>query len=166
MAQQCVTCAHPALDEINIALASGPCTSALSERFGVGQDALRRHRRAHLTPALVRVAATRRNEGTAISAHDRLESLYDRIDRYLDRIEAKGGIQGVAAVLAECRRTLETIAKMQGELDERPTTTVNLLSSPAVTELMGRLLMALQPFPEARQAASAVIDVEALEVPR
>lgn len=163
MAQQCLTCAHPEIEAINIDLASGKPSPEVAERYGVSVDSLKRHRNGHLTPALIRVAGERRNEASAVPAHERLEALYDRASALLSQAEAKGSVMGGAAVLRELRQIVETLAKLSGELDERPTVTVNLLSTPEVVEFMTRLLAALEPFPEARVAAAAVIDVPALE---
>jgi hypothetical protein len=162
MAQQCRTCAHPDIDAINIALAADEYITHISTRYGVGTDSLKRHKTHHLTPAVIRLAAARRNEGSAVPAYERLEDLYNRASALMAQAENKGSIVGGAAVLRELRQIVETLAKLTGELDERPQITVNLLSSPEVIEVLGRLMAALAPYPDARIAAAAAIDAEVL----
>lgn len=168
MPQHCTVCAHPERDRIDVELAGGGSARALAPRVGLSQAALLRHRRRHLSPALVRVAREHRTEesarGSYLSVLDRLETLAVRIDRFIDTAEHKGSIVGGAAVLREMRSTLETIARITGELDERgQSVTVNVLASPEVAELVRRLLGALAPFPEARIAAAAALDVVDVE---
>ena len=57
----------------------------------------------------------------------------------------------------ELRSCLELQARLTGELDERPSMTVNLLASTEIQGLVGLLLSALAPFPEARIAAAGAL---------
>jgi hypothetical protein len=49
---------------------------------------------------------------------------------------------------------VELLARIRGELPDTP---VAILISPAWVELQSRLLRALEPYPEARQAAAAAL---------
>jgi hypothetical protein len=54
--------------------------------------------------------------------------------------------------------TLETIAKITGELNERPVVNVlNVAASPEWIELRSRILAALEPHPDARLAVAAAL---------
>jgi hypothetical protein len=164
MPQVCRVCASPKRSQIDLELAGGHAQRAVALRAGLAPSSVRRHALRHLSPALTRVAAQRRAgesaEGAYVSVLTRLEALADRVDRFLQLAEAKGAIVGGAAVLREMRQLLETIAKITGELDERPTVTVNLLSSPEIVELLRRISDALTPFPDARIALAEVLDVD------
>jgi hypothetical protein len=138
-------------------------------RFDLDSSSLNRHRKNHLSPAMVSVARKRRAvesaQGAYVSVLDRLEVLAERIERFIDTAERKGSIVGGAALLREMRATLETIARITGELDERgQSVTVNVLASAEVVELVHRLLGALAPYPDARIAAAAALDVANSEV--
>jgi hypothetical protein len=59
----------------------------------------------------------------------------------------------------EARATLESIAKITGELNEKPTVTINLAASPEWLQLQGLILAALMPFPDARLAVADAIEI-------
>jgi hypothetical protein len=146
-------CGSPDRDQIDCELAAGQSMRGMAERLGVSASALQRHKRHHLTPAIVRVARQRRGEETArgayVSVLDRLEDLAHRIDGFIDTAERKGSIVGGAAVLREMRSTLETIARITGELDERAQVqVVNVLASPEFVALSQGFLRALAVLPE------------------
>jgi peptide subunit release factor RF-3 len=149
-------------------LAGGESLPAVARRYKVSPDALRRHRAAHLTPALVKVAVERYGAETAASAFEsvvgRLEGLVDRLEGLLTVAEDRKSLMGAANLAREIRSSLELIARLRGELDTRPiTATVNILATPEFTGVVSRLIAALAPYPEARLAAAQVLDVE--EVP-
>ena len=87
-----------------------------------------------------------------------------RIRNLIAACEATGSAGPLTAAAREFRSSLELLAKLTGELDERPTTVVNVLSSPEVAGLITALLGALAPFPDARVAAAAVLDVPSREL--
>ena len=67
------------------------------------------------------------------------------------------------AAAREVRAGLELLARLTGELDEKPVTTVNVLASPELAGIITTMLRALEPYPQAKIAAAAalnVIDVE------
>ncbi len=158
MARPCTICTSPRLDDVNAELAGGASCAVVGERYGLGQDSVRRHKHGHLTPALVAVSLQRRGDTSAATVLNRLEALFVRIEAFLDVAEHKGSLVGGAAVFREARQTLETIAKITGELDERPvSTTVNVLTSDSWQQVRGRLSAALAPFPDARAAVAAAL---------
>jgi hypothetical protein len=164
MGERCTVCTHPEADALNVALGSGTAAAKVAREYGVSVDSLKRHRAGHLTPAMVRVAVKRRNEAGAVSAVERLESLYGQAQALLNMAETKGSLMAGGNIIGQLRGIIETMARLSGELDERPSITVNLMSSPEVIELLSRLMGALAPFPDARVAVANAIDVEALEV--
>jgi hypothetical protein len=55
------------------------------------------------------------------------------------------------------RQALETIARITGEIDERPTTVINLATSEEWIEVQTDILTALAPYPDARRAVAAAL---------
>lgn len=158
MAPPCRTCGHEDREEIDAALAAGQSSiRELAERYGIDRDALSRHKSAHLSAALKRVVARRETAG-ARKALDRLEDLYDRAESLLATAEEKGSTRDGVAAIGQLRGIVETLAKITGELDERPQVQVlNVAANPGWVELRGRVLSALGPFPEAAQAVAAAL---------
>ena len=59
----------------------------------------------------------------------------------------------------EARATLESIAKITGELNDKPTLTINLAASREWLQLQSLILAALSPFPDAKYAVAEAIDI-------
>ena len=90
---------------------------------------------------------------------DRLDSVAAKVETLIESAEEDGNPALMLAAAREFRSGIELIARMTGELDERPQmVTVNVLASAEVTELLRMLMSALEPFPEARIAAAAALD--------
>jgi DNA-binding transcriptional ArsR family regulator len=165
MGEGCRTCASPQREEIDRELVRGEFSfRVLAERFGVTKDTLYRHKSDHLTPAMVKVIRQERAmesaRGAVTLTEERLESLLARADRLLDKAEDKNALVAAAALMREARQVMVDLGKMRGDVDESPGIVVNLLSSPEIQTLLSRLLDALAPFPEARVAVAAAIDVQ------
>jgi phytoene/squalene synthetase len=76
-----------------------------------------------------------------------MRTLYHRMNLHLERVEETDNWQAIRAFHAEARRDLELLAKLMGELDERPQ--VNILIAPQVQQV---IIAALTPYPDARRA--------------
>lgn len=127
----------------------------LASRYEVSISALSRHKRDHVSPALARVAAAREEAGPA-SAMDRLEELRQKTMELLEAAEADGKASLMLSAVREARSLVELIAKITGELDERPQVGVfNLQTSPDWLRVRSVLVEALSPYPAAAQAVSA-----------
>jgi hypothetical protein len=131
---RCRACASDRQAEIDDALAAEVPYRRLERRFGISKTALVNHKRNHLTPALIAL----RKERTALGAStltERLGSLVDDAQSILDAAFAsKNASLGLHAI-RELRSTLELVARVTGELDERPAVTVNLQTSPEWTRI-------------------------------
>jgi hypothetical protein len=90
----CRVCAHERRTEIDEAIAEGRSLRDIAATFGgASKDAVRRHKEAHVSPALVRLGTrlrTAAEDRRAESILDRMEGLYARIEGLLDRAEAQG----------------------------------------------------------------------------
>lgn len=144
-------------------LISGASLGEASKRFGVSKDSLSRHANRHLSPALVAMRSAARKPKQE-SLQERIEGLIARAETiYEAAAEGGRGAQALAAV-KELRGCLELLGKATGELRESPQVVVNLQSSEEWQQLRSALLAALLPFPEARIAAAAVLELPAADV--
>lgn len=161
MARSCTVCRHDDREAIDHALVGGLPYRDIARRWGVTISALSRHSQGHVSPALARVAAERERDH-ATSLLERVEDLYVRARGILDAAEADGKPSLSLAAIRELRATAELLGKLTGELDDRPSQTVNLLVAPEWLALRGTVLEALGPYPEAREAvARSVASLEA-----
>ncbi|HUY07497.1 MAG TPA: hypothetical protein VMU99_09590 [Acidimicrobiales bacterium] len=168
MARACSICTSPRRSAVDAQLVGGDSLAAVGRRYKLSADALRRHREAHLSPALATVAIERYGVDCAREAFsgtvDRIEGLIGRLESLLSIAEDRKSLIGAANIARELRQCLELVAKLRGELDERPqTTVVNVLATAEFSGIVARLIGALAPYPEARLAAANVLDVEGIE---
>ena len=141
MGRLCLTCHNPRHEKIDVELAGGEPVGAVARRYRLSPDSVRRHKAAHLSPALTRLAVDHlRDEsaGAACNATvDRIESLIGRLEDLLSLAEERRSLVGGANVARELRQCLELVARLRGELDDRPQVALNILASPEVGRLVG-----------------------------
>lgn len=155
--EQCKVCAHAERPEIEAAIAGGMSNAEAGKRWGMSKDSVRRHKDAHLSPALRAVVAGRESAG-AVKALDRLEALYAQASSVLDAANAEGKASLSLAAIRELRGLVELLARLTGELDERPTVQVlNVTASPEWDALRGVVLGALRAYPEAGRAVALAL---------
>ncbi|ALD13129.1 hypothetical protein [Clavibacter capsici] len=159
---RCLICQHPDRADIEADMAGGKSNVAVAEHYGsFSRDAVRRHRDSHLSPSLKAVAAKRETAG-AVKAIDRVEDLYTRASGILEAATADGQAGVSLAAVRELRGLVELLAKLTGELDERPQVQIlNVSTSPEWGEIRGRLLGALTPYPDAAAAVARALQAEA-----
>jgi len=160
MARPCTVCAHEEREAIDSCLVGGVPYRTISKRHeGVSPSSLSRHR-AHVTAAIIPLGSgtetgTRADGGTLLA---QLRGLYSRVEGILSRAEADGRPSTALAAIKEARAILETVARVTGELDERPVTNViNLHTDEEFVAVQRRLLAALAPYPQARIAAAEAL---------
>ncbi len=154
MPRACTICVHDEAHMINVALVSREPYRAISRRFGVSKDALKRHSGEHIPELLVE--ASRAVE--VCEADDllgRIEALQGRTLAILEAAEHTGELRTALAAIREARGNLELVGRITKELDERP---VNVLVSPEWLELRAVIVAALAPHPEARVAVLDAIE--------
>jgi len=155
MSRPCTVCTHPKREEIDKLLVEGKLpNTTISSLFDVTEIALRRHRANHLPEKLVRAEGAR-EAAQAEDLLDQVKGLRNKTYGILLQAEKAGDLRVALSAIKEARACLELLAKLIGELDERPQ--VNVLLSPQWIQVRAVLLNALQPYPEARQAASLAL---------
>jgi len=149
-------CSHPEREAIDRALVEGQSTGKLAGRYRtIDERAIRRHRSNHLPTALARA-----REAEEVSRADDLlaqvRGLQDRALAILGKAEDSGDLRAALGAIREARGNLELLAKLLGELDERPQ--VNVLVSPQWLELRAVVVSALGPHPHAREAVLRALE--------
>ena len=151
IALSCSVCAHEDRDAIDAELVRGVSLRAIASAHPpLTHHAIGRHKRAHLSPALI-AAHERRVERNAGSLLDRVEDLISRAERLLRAAERDGRASTALSAVRELRSLLELWGKATGELDDRPQITVNLLASPEWLSVRDAVFGALTAYPDARQ---------------
>jgi hypothetical protein len=163
---QCTVCSSDAVEAIESMLVAGVPYRRIAATHGISTSALSRHRKDHLSAAIVALASGTGSEtaggtgperGTLVS---QLHGLLARARAILDAAECSGKPATALQAIKESRAILETVARVTGELDTRPQVTVNVLGSPEWIEVQRVILAALSPYPDARWAVAAALDVD------
>jgi hypothetical protein len=142
-------CDHPELGAVDKALvASEASFRNIARRFSVSVAALHRHKTDHLPAALLRA----REVEEVAHADDLLadvRSLKARTLAILEVAEATHDLRTALGAIREARSNLELLAKLLGELNERPQ--VNISLSPEWWKLRAVIVRALESHPDARE---------------
>ncbi len=147
MARACSICSHPLRADVDVAISEpGALIARVASDFAVSPDALKRHRQNHLLPAVAAELASD-PELSHIDLLKEMRTLYHRMNLHLERVEETDNWQAIRAFHAEARRDLELLAKLMGELDDRPQVTIMI--APQVQQV---IINALAPYPDARKA--------------
>ena len=157
MARRCTICRHPQRTEIDRAIVEHSGTlRELVKRYGVSLGALSRHKAEHLPRELAKAKEAMEAAG-ADTLLEQIEALKGRAERILSKAEKKPKTWYVAlGAIREMRQTLELLARITGELDERMQ--VNILASPQWLAIQGVIVAALVPFPEAAAAVAGRLE--------
>jgi hypothetical protein len=154
MARTCTVCSNPEREAIDEALVSGESTGVLAGRYRtIDERALRRHRSNHLPATL-----SKSREAEEVSRADdllrQLKALQGKTLSLLLKAEEAGELRTALSAIREARNNLELLAKLAGELDERPVVNVVLID-PQVRDAIVR---ALAPYGEARLAVANALE--------
>ena len=154
--RRCTVCHHERLEEINRALVEGTALSEIAALFRVSDDALSRHKARHLPGALVKAQAAK-EIARADDLLDQVRDLQARTLAVLDEAETSGEHRTALSAIGQARANVELLAKLLGELDDRPQ--VNLLQlSPEWLELRAVIVSALEPHEAARNAVLRALE--------
>jgi len=147
--RKCTVCAHPDAVLINEALViEGASNRAITRRFELSKDAIRRHRE-HIPQLLVQ-ALKAEEAANADDLLDKLTGMMGRFERFLDEAERASDGAEFRAHAAEWRRHLETLAKIRGQLAQEGN--INIHLSAEWIELRAVIVEALEPYAAARAA--------------
>jgi hypothetical protein len=152
MPRSCTICEHPHRDSIDRALVGDSSNLSVSALFGVSESAVRRHKSNHL-PAKLVMAQQAKKVVEADDLLDQVRDLHARTLAILEAAERTNQHRTALSAIREARSNLELLAKLLGELDDRPQ--VNILISPTVQTA---IIAALGPYPEARLAVAHALN--------
>ena len=154
MPRSCTICTHPQRETIDEALVGGVAFPSLIAEYRVSKDSLSRHKAKHL-PAKLVMAQAAEEVAQADTLLDQVRDLQSRTLAILEAAEETKQHRTALSAIREARSNLELLAKLLGELDERPV--VNLSVSAEWLELRAVIVGALEPHPEARGAVLRAI---------
>ena len=134
MGAACQVCRHPRLVDIHAALLSGTPRRRVARLYGLDRNAVDRHWWQHM-PADMRAAAASAGGGPvsmevldgrvllgqAAEVYERAVDLLDRLEQQMSRPGARVDTRSVVAALREQRQALETLAKLNYLVADRPT---------------------------------------------
>ena len=146
MPRACNICTHPDREAIDEALISGVAFRALVAKYRVSKDSLSRHKANHL-PAKLVMAQAAQEVAQADDLLAQMQNLQRRTLAILEAAEGSNQNRTALSAIREARSNLELLAKLLGELDERPV--VNLSLSPEWLELRTVIVTALEPHADA-----------------
>ena len=156
MPRRCSVCTHPDRENIDEALVGATAISAIAAKYrDISEDALGRHKANHL-PAKLVMAEKVKEVAQADSLLEQVRDLQGRALAILDQAEMSGDLRTALGAIREARGNLELLAKLLGELDDRPQ--VNVLISPEWLELRAVIVGALEPYTDARGAVLRAIE--------
>lgn len=149
MGRVCTICSSPSRHEIEVALVNREGSYRdIARRFLVSKDAISRHvNDGHIAERLAK-ARDARESADADKLLGNLKGLHSRTVSLLNTAEAAGEIGTALRAVREVRGNLVLLAKLLGELDERPM--VNVLVSPEWIETRTAIILALEPVPAAQ----------------
>ena len=165
----CSVCTHPRRKEIEAAIKGGRSLRSVEKEFGVPRSNISRHMSPDHFGAAVRAMksaicpASLKKEIKAIrDASGVVDQIKDLIDKTNTILESAGGdpYLGLKAIEA-ARKNLETLAKLNGQLTAggNSNTQINTGITPGeYNRTVSHVIMALEPFPEARGAVLAALE--------
>ena len=138
MPRSCTVCSHPEAFTINEAIVGlgeqGKLSNrAITRQYDLSKDAVRRHKE-HI-PKLLAKALEAEEAASAGDLLQQVRALQTKTLNLLLKAEAAGDLRTALSGIREARGNVELLAKLRGELDERPV--VNVLVSPEWLELRG-----------------------------
>jgi hypothetical protein len=155
MPRVCTVCEHPEREAIDRALVGGASNRSAASLYDVSEAAVRRHKGNHL-PAKLVLAEKAAEVADADNLLDQVGDLQRRTMAVLEAAELSHEHRTALAAIREARGNLELLAKLIGQLDERPV--VNLNVSPEWLQLRTVIVGALEPHPDARGAVLRAIE--------
>lgn len=158
MSRVCTVCHAPERHAIDAALVRGDPNRRIAARFGLTEQAVRRHAAAHLPALLVR-AQEAEEMADADDLLEQVNSLHRRTLVILGQAEVAGEHRMALAAIREARGNLELLGRLMGELqDHAPQPLVSVLLAADWPQVYGALVAALRPHPEALEAVSTALE--------
>ena len=153
MPKPCSVCIHADADIINAQLIEGVTLEMLSKAYKLSVTALHRHKN-HIPPALAK-AQDAQEIAAADSLMRRISDLNEKAQDVYERAINADNLSAAVQAIRELRGITELYAKITGELQSQ--TVNNIIIAPEWVSLRNVILIALEPYPPARQAVIEAI---------
>lgn len=144
-------------DEIDKLLIEGRSYRDISGQYGITKSSLERHHKNDHIPALLASSHKAEEEAKGDTILQEVKELKIRALSILAKAEKSGDLKTALAGIKETRSCLELMARVLGEIQGQGinvNVSVNILQSQEWILVRSALMESLQPFPEARAAAS------------
>jgi hypothetical protein len=168
----CQVCDHEERWRIELLRAAGSSLDALATKFGVHRDAIWRHWTKHVSdeakatylcgPAdMAMLAQKAAQEGDSVL--DYLRMVRSSLVAQLAVMNEAGDARGAGYIAGQLTKTLETMARVTGEIGDLArsvtinNTNVAVLDHPQFASVQACMLRALAPFADARAAVVAAL---------
>ena len=166
----CASCRHPQIERINFLLAKGAQVAPTAAQYGLNHHSLRRHFLTHVSDRFKQLVGT----GLFAKFDDLAEKVIDGSAESLDVLDMAirghasqwavgletASDQKMIAHSAQLRQWLKLRADITGELLPAACNTFNtnvLIADTGYTRAIARIVAAVSPFPEAREAVVAAL---------
>lgn len=154
----CKLCARPDRAEIDKTLVEGLVSNrTLATNCGVSEAAVRRHRKNHI-PVLLAKAEEAKEVARADDLLSQVQSLQVRTLSILNTAETQADLRTALAAIREARGNLELLGKLAGQLHDQEVKVAVLVQSPDWVALRAAILLALDPYPDARLAVVGALN--------
>jgi len=157
MPRECAVCGHPDRQAVEEAILANASNRAIARQWRVSKDSVRRHVESGHVSARVAKAHAAAEVANADDLLQQLKALKNKAISLLVQAEREGDIRTALAGVKEARGCLEVLMEVEGELDRRGT--VNIVIAPEWVRIRTTLIVALQPYPEARQAVAGALQM-------
>ncbi len=154
MPRACTVCTHAERETIDRALVGGATSRAIAAQHGLSNGAVHRHQTDHLPAALVK-GKEAQEEAHALDIVKQLKTINAVTFEILAAARKGRDSETALKAIDRVQRQIEMQAKLLGALNDG--TVVNILVAPEWLEVRATLLVALQPYPEARHAVAAAL---------
>ena len=151
MPRSCTVCEHHDREVIDRTLVGDASNRSVASLYDVSEASVRRHKANHL-PAKLVLAERAAEVAQADDLLGQMQDLQQRTLAILEGAESTKQHRTALSAIREARSNLELLAKLLGELDERPQ--VNLLVSAEWVTVRMAMMEALGRYPEARIAVA------------
>jgi hypothetical protein len=155
MSRRCTICEHPERVEIDKQLIERRSFRNITEHFSLSLGALHRHKSDHIDENLAK-AKEAQEVAQADNLFDQVSDLQKKALSILSKAEAEKDYRAANGAIREARGCLELLAKLLGELNERPQ--INILIAPEWLSLRNLILEALESYPEAMFSVSRALE--------
>lgn len=161
MPRTCTVCNHKKVDEIDRLLRIKNDIAKIAQEFALSYDALYRHAKANHHIRDVTAIPSSSEFATSEAIYKEIENWHAEAKDLQQQAKEDGDIKTALLGLDKALKCLELLAKINGQIREQNITfnlqQNNILLDPEWVQLRTKILYALDPYPEAKEAVASAI---------